>query len=66
MTCLVFAEAELAHEGRGNWISTGENLEVKQYLKASMNFAVFSCMSKAMAGVNHLLRGKSKYHFRLV
>lgn len=62
MVCLVFAKAELAHNRRGNWVSTGENLEVIQDLKASLNFAIFSCMAKAIAGVNHLLRGKSKYH----
>lgn len=62
MVYLVFAKAELAHNRRGNWVSTGENLEVIQDLKASLNFAIFSCMAKVVAGVYHLLRGKSKYH----
>lgn len=57
------ARAELAHNSRGDWVSTGENLEVLQDLKASLNFSIFFCTSKAIAlGVNHLLRGKSKYH----
>lgn len=62
MICLVFAKAELAHSSRGNWVSSGENLEVIQYIKAFLNLAIFSCMAKAIAGVNPLLRGKSKYH----